>query len=64
MNRRGGLPIPRLLQLGAFLIVSIQAWLSGHLPWSGALALPLLLLLNLRQRPLPQKALRLLTVLL
>ena len=64
MNRRGGLPTPRLLQLGAFLIVSIQAWLSGHLPWSGALALPLLLLLNLRQRPLPQKALRLLTVLL
>ena len=64
MNRRGGLPIPRLLQLGSLLVIWLQAWLSGYLPWSGALALPPLLLLNLRQRPLPQKALRLLTVLL
>jgi transglutaminase-like putative cysteine protease len=56
------IPLPQLLQIGALALLWLQLLALGPLPWAGAIALPLLLTLQLLPRRLNRSLLRLLTL--
>jgi transglutaminase-like putative cysteine protease len=56
------IPVPQILQIGALGVLWLQLLAWGPLPWAGAIALPLLLLLQLLPRRLSPALLRLVTL--